>query len=89
MELTMTNSFGFCELNENEMMVVDGGAITTDFCKATVSITVGAAASYGVAKLGVSIGGKVGAVIGGPLGMLAGGAIGYVAGNIIADILID
>ena len=26
MELTMTNSFGFCELNEQEMMMVDGGA---------------------------------------------------------------
>lgn len=25
MELTMTNNFGFCELNENEMMMVDGG----------------------------------------------------------------
>lgn len=25
MELTMTNNFGFCELNENEMMAVDGG----------------------------------------------------------------
>lgn len=25
MELTMTNNFGFCELNENEMMLVDGG----------------------------------------------------------------
>ena len=25
MELTMTN--GFCELNENEMMAVDGGAL--------------------------------------------------------------
>ncbi len=27
MELTMTNNFGFCELNENEMMMVDGGGI--------------------------------------------------------------
>ncbi|MCD7730094.1 MAG: hypothetical protein LUI05_01180 [Oscillospiraceae bacterium] len=27
MELTMTNSFGFCELNEQEMMMVDGGGI--------------------------------------------------------------
>lgn len=27
MELTMTNSFGFCELNELEMMMVDGGGI--------------------------------------------------------------
>lgn len=26
MELTMTNSFGFCELNENEMMMIDGGS---------------------------------------------------------------
>ena len=25
MELTMTNGFGFCELNENEMMLIDGG----------------------------------------------------------------
>lgn len=25
MELTMTNNFGFCELNENEMLMVDGG----------------------------------------------------------------
>ena len=27
MELTMTNSFGFCELNEQETMAVDGGSI--------------------------------------------------------------
>lgn len=26
MELTMTNNFVFCELNENEMMMVDGGS---------------------------------------------------------------
>lgn len=25
MELTMTNSFGFCELNEQEMMLLNGG----------------------------------------------------------------
>ncbi|MGN0606783.1 MAG: class IIb bacteriocin, lactobin A/cerein 7B family [Oscillospiraceae bacterium] len=25
MDLTMTNNFGFCELNEQEMMMVDGG----------------------------------------------------------------
>ena len=27
MELTMTNNFGFCELNEKEMMMVDGGIV--------------------------------------------------------------
>ena len=27
MELTMTNNFGFCELNENEMMMVNGGGL--------------------------------------------------------------
>ena len=27
MELTMTNNFGFCELNDQEMMMVDGGEI--------------------------------------------------------------
>lgn len=30
MELTMTNNFGFCELNENEMMMVDGGSEPTN-----------------------------------------------------------
>lgn len=29
MELTMTNSLGFCELNEQEMMMVDGGNMGT------------------------------------------------------------
>lgn len=28
MELTMTNNFGFCELNENEMMMVEALGIT-------------------------------------------------------------
>lgn len=27
MELTMTNSFGFCEMSETEMMATDGGSI--------------------------------------------------------------
>ena len=27
MELTMTNNFGFCELNEQETMAVDGGGL--------------------------------------------------------------
>ncbi len=29
MELTMTNSFDFCELNKQETMVVDGGCYVT------------------------------------------------------------
>ena len=33
MELTMTNSFGFCELNENELMMVDGGGWNDVFDK--------------------------------------------------------
>ena len=29
MELTVTDNFSFCELNENEMMMVDGGNMGT------------------------------------------------------------
>lgn len=41
MELTMTNNFGFCELNENEMMMIDGGSVL-DWAMA-------AASAYGLA----------------------------------------
>ena len=55
MELTMTNSFGFCELNEQEMMEVDGGAITTEPCKFIVSSVVGLAVGKGIEKVGAKI----------------------------------
>lgn len=37
MKLTITNSFGFCELNEQEMMMVDGVATVADAIVGTVS----------------------------------------------------
>lgn len=72
MELTMTNNFGFCELNENEMMMVDGGAITTNVCRAIVSATVGAVA------------GTVVQAVCAPLGP-ASIAAGVIVANIVSD----
>lgn len=38
MELTMTNNFGFCELNENEMMMVDGGFDGAQFATGCIAL---------------------------------------------------
>lgn len=48
MELTMTNNFGFCELNENEMMVVDGGGMAEAGYAFLGVIMVGIAPAVGV-----------------------------------------
>ena len=61
MELTMTNNFGFCELNENEMMTVDGGgfwgAIAAGLMKvgAAVGSAVGIGAIGGIILVGVCV----------------------------------
>lgn len=89
MELTMTNSFGFCELNEQEMMEVDGGAITTEPCKFIVSSVVGLAVGKGIEKVGAKIGGTVGSFIEGPVGTLAGTLIGAGIGYIVAEAIIE
>ncbi len=76
MELTMTNSFGFCELNEQEMMMVDGGISWND-----VGITVsGVAGGY----IGGKIGAKVGAAIGTAIAPGAGTVIGTIVGAGVA-----
>ncbi len=73
MELTMTNNLGFCELNEMEMLVVDGG-ITT---KQALAIIGGCAA---LGALGGTItGGVAGSAIPG-LGTVAGAALGCIGG---------
>lgn len=69
MELTMINSFGFCELNENEMMMVDGGGEIANgiiFWGCTI------AAGFVGTAIGAAVGGPVGAYVGAKLGATAG-----------------
>ncbi len=92
MELTMTNNFGFCELNEDEMALVDGGAITTNFCSFVVSSVVGMAATPIIAKGAVSLGKHIGIIAGsslGPGGALVCSLIGAGIGLVVANILIN
>lgn len=71
MELTMTNNFGFCELNENEMIMVDGGVTVGN-----AVIVVGCAAIGGV--VGATRGAAAGAALGAKVGALVGLATGVV-----------
>lgn len=41
MEMTMTNNFGFCELNENEKTIINGGGIGGAVWGATVGFATG------------------------------------------------
>lgn len=78
MELTMTNNFGFCELDENEMMMVDGGvkvepiltgvAVLGTFCVAVACAP--ASAFVGGAYAAMLIGATL-------TGAAAGGGIAY------------
>ena len=56
MEMTLNN--GFCEMSQDEMLVVDGG------------FDIGSAAAGWIgAKVGGAVGGPVGAVVGGIIGV--------------------
>lgn len=67
MELTMTNSFGFCELNEQEMMMVDGGGMSQTLAAFGGIICMGFTPVIGIAA------GIGGSVVGTPLvGICAG-----------------
>ncbi len=56
MELTMTNGFGFCELNENEMMMVDGGWDGAMWAKGVFQVVAGGAILAGTAICAVTTG---------------------------------
>ncbi len=77
MELTMTNSFGFCELNEQEMMMVDGGGPVTFF--SGVAIVAGTVLAVAMAPVSVPI-----VSVAGAAACVAGFAGGYIAGTGIA-----
>lgn len=82
MELTMTNNFGFCELNENEMMMVDGGLSVGQCVGLTVAIAACAWAapigfavvSAGLVKVGVGV------AVSGAIGLTSAGIIGKITG---------
>ena len=57
MELTMTNSFGFCELNDQEMLMVDGGGMLE------WASVVGGAYSLAYAACDVAVKAKVAGVV--------------------------
>lgn len=79
MELTMTN--GFCEMNETEMLEVDGGLTSEE----VASICVGVAAFSVCTAVGFAVGGPVGAAFGAKngaaIGTIVGGAVGTLAGS--------
>lgn len=96
MELAMANEFsavGFTELNENEMMWIDGGDLFPTLMKACEFLFVGAvSASFGTlgTYVGTAIGG-IGGSTGGPVGTLSGaavgGAIGCIAGGYVGSLV--
>lgn len=80
MELTMTNNFGFCELNENEMMMVDGGGLAEGFMTAVGGITTTVAAvelvgGAGAATLSVGFLAAVGPIGWACIGIGVAGAV--------------
>ncbi len=87
MELTMTNSFGFCELNENEMMMVDGGATVGEAIVGTAGVVslVGVAPTAAlVAALGIFT--APAAVVAAPLIAVGSAIFGVCAiGNMITS----
>lgn len=73
----MTNSFGFCELNKNEMMMVDGGG----WSQALAAF--GGAICFGLAPVVGVVAGIGGSVVGTPVvGVCTG--IGAAFGMIVA-----
>ena len=79
MELTMTNSFGFCELNENEMMIVDGGWIGLEYAD---PLKAGAYAGKTIANTCLGLcAGPVGAAVMGIGTMLIQGAVDIANGD--------
>lgn len=68
MEFTMTNNFGFCDLNESEMMLVDGGGTVAN------AIICGACA-VAAGALGLAIAGPVGAAVAAKIGGVAGSVV--------------
>ena len=64
MEMTLNN--GFCEMSQDEMLVVDGGL---DIGSAVTGFVCGKAGKWIGAKVGGAVGGPVGAVVGGIVGV--------------------
>lgn len=85
MELAMVNGFGgagFTELDEQEMMWVDGGDIFSSLMHACKFLFVGAVSSIGAVvggTIGTAITGHVG--VGTAIGGLVGGYLGSLAGE--------
>lgn len=89
MELTMTNSFGFCELNEQEMMMVDGGISVWAGIGLTVAIVgcawaapIGLAVGVAAIEAGAAVAAGVGAGVatGGAIGLTSAGLVGKITG---------
>lgn len=87
--MEMVLSSGFCEMNQNEMLVVDGGNVSTEPCKLVVSAVVGSTVCYGITKAGEKIGKIVGSVVAGPVGFVCGAVVGAAIGNFVADLIIE
>ena len=64
MEMVLNN--GFCEMSQDEMLVVDGGL---DIGSAVTGFVCGKAGKWIGAKVGGAVGGPVGAVVGGIIGV--------------------
>ena len=77
--MEMMLSSGFCEMTQNEMLVVDGGV-------STEAIANGFVATAGLV-VGYAVGTWVGATIGGPIGAKLGGEVGEKIGIIVGNVV--
>ena len=74
MEMVLRN--GFCEMEQNEMLEVEGGNAAFDFIGSGVCGFVGG-------KVGAKIGAAVGGSVGGPVGAVIGGIVGVAAFEVV------
>ncbi|WP_455526134.1 hypothetical protein [Huintestinicola sp.] len=80
MELTMSNSFGFCELSENDVMFVNGG-INTNINWSKVGLSAAGGAAFGIVT-GAKAGSVIGTIVFPGGGTVGGAFIGALGGEI-------
>lgn len=75
MNNSLNGNLMFVELNEKEMLLVDGGGLFNEICKDLTAFFVGSSVG---AKVGGAIGGSVGGPVGTVVGVVVGATVIYV-----------
>lgn len=75
MENFLNGNLMFMELNEKEMLIVDGGGLFNEICKDLTAFFLGSSVA---GKVGAAIGGSVGGPVGAVAGVLVGTAVIYI-----------